>query len=330
MRTLQSAVVLCILLLPSCGQEDKESSVPSDDGVIVLARVGEALITQDDFEKELARRIARKQPVSGDPQELLDEMIAHTALVQRARMAGLHQDPEVERLYENLLIGRLRKQELDEAILHAEIPEKEIKAAYEADSGKYARPAKARLSILHREVPTGADEETIASLRASLEEARRLRRETPADPGRGPASRGFGALAINHSDDQTSRYKGGDIGWVEEGRTGYRWPDEVVQAGLALPLHQPSDVLTVEGSLYVVMKTEEQARRITPYESARTSIRHRLLAEKRANLERSFQEQSRSAVSIEVFPEKLNSVEMPGPMPPTRGDADPAPPTLPE
>ena len=89
-----------------------------------------------------------------------------------------------------------------------------------------------------------------AELRARMEEGLKKASETPVEGGRGAASIGFGAVAVEYSDDQVSRYRGGDIGWLDDGNFSYRWPKEVLAAGYALekgfrlaggnPARQPS------------------------------------------------------------------------------------------
>ena len=49
-----------------------------------------------------------------------------------------------------------------------------------------------------------------------------------------PGVPGFGGVAVNYSEDQDSRYRGGDIGWLQAGTIDGRWDRKVSEAVFAL------------------------------------------------------------------------------------------------
>jgi hypothetical protein len=78
----------------------------------LVARVGTREIQAQDFQAEIERRQRAQRPIPGK-QDLLEEMIEREALIARAVQAGLDKDGELRRSYENLLIGKLKQQELE-------------------------------------------------------------------------------------------------------------------------------------------------------------------------------------------------------------------------
>jgi peptidyl-prolyl cis-trans isomerase D len=83
-----------------------------------------------------------------------------------------------------------------------EVTEAELRQAYEADEASNVTPAKRRISHILITVPPGADEKTLQQAEARAEQLAKQAR----------ATKDFGALAKEHSDDKDSAAKGGDLG----------------------------------------------------------------------------------------------------------------------
>ncbi len=283
----------------------------------LIANVGPREIRAEGFRREAVRRGGiRREGL--DRQALLEEMISYEVQLAKALDDGLDKDPEVVRAYHNLLVGKLRQGLLQPRIESVTITDEMVAAHYEANPEKYTRPARARVALLFLETHPAMSEEKRQSVRDRMAEAREKALAVP------PEERGFGALAISCSEDQASRYKGGDIGWLAEGRA-YRWPDPVVSAAFALP--EPgavSDVIETDKGLYLVKLLDRRPAEITPLEKVAARIRHKMLLEKRKETEAAFLAETRSATPIEVFAEALEAVELPD-----AGDSGQRPPSLP-
>ncbi len=295
---LITLLALTALALTSCTKQ----SAPS-----VLAKVGSSEIRLEDFQEQMLRR-GGARPDALDKNALLEEMIANEALYVRALQAGLANDPDVKRAWRNLLIGKLKERELDARIRNAEITPAEIQAYYEQNRERYARPAKARLAVLFLKTEPLMKAEKIAELQSLLAEARE---KTLGASGPAP-ERGFGPLAIDYSEDQATRYKGGDIGWVEAGRQHPRWSPAVVQAGLALTqVGEVSGVITDQNGIQLVRLMERRDADVVPLKEVEAVIRQRLLSEKRRQLEQSFTADARKSVPVEAHPELLANIKAP-------------------
>lgn len=271
-----AGVLLYVCLLSACR---KDAAQPESAGD-VLARVGTATIHVDDFQAEVVRRRESNRPVPGK-EELLAEMVAFEALRQRAENDALATDPQVQRKMAKVLISEWKERRVLPELDAVQVTDEEVRAEYERRIADYTRPAQVRLAALHLQGDRRMSDARREALRARMAEARRRAIEQPAPGGRGAAAQGFGAVAIEFSDDQASRYRGGDIGWMAEGATASRWPRGVLETGFALEKGQVSDVIERDGDLYLVMKSDCRERVVTPFEKVASSLRQRLLMEKR-------------------------------------------------
>ncbi|MGZ4974212.1 MAG: peptidylprolyl isomerase, partial [Limisphaerales bacterium] len=123
---------------------------------------------------------------------------------------------------------------------------------------------------------------------------------------------GFGAVAMDFSEDQASRYRGGDVGWFEEADPLFRWPKEVVQAGMGLQqIGQISPVIRAGNGLFLVMKTDFRDKTVTPLAHVSASIQRRLLAEKKKQIEESFAKQLRLTTPVQTDVIALSQIEYP-------------------
>jgi len=93
----------------------------------------------------------------------------------------------------------------------------------------------------------------------------------------------FGSVARRHSDDSSSRYRGGVMGWlVDHPSRSYKWEDEVVRA--AFELQSPgeiSPVVKAERGLYLLRLVQEVQAEIQPLDELRDGLHNRLVMEAR-------------------------------------------------
>ncbi len=89
----------------------------------------------------------------------------------------------------------------------AAVTDADVRAAYDADPGRWRRPEARRLRHLVLAVPPGADAATVARVEREAREL--LRRIRAGEP--------FEKLAAERSADMY-RIRGGDLGWVHRGR----------------------------------------------------------------------------------------------------------------
>jgi hypothetical protein len=303
----------------------KESTTAGASTEGALAVVAGRPVTGEDLIEEASWRMANNQAVPPAP-ELLKEMTRRLAMVERARKAGLADEPGTRRRIESLLIARLREQELDAALAKIEITPEEIAAGYEARREELSRKGLDRFAILFQAADARMSEARRAESRERLEAALALADANPAAGGRGPAASGFGAIAAEHSEDQSSRYRGGDIGWIESDAKETRWPAAVLEAGRALEKGKRSGVLEGPDGYYAIMKTDSRPGGVRPLEEVSENIRQTLLREKRRVLEESFVNQAVQASQVEINAEAAARIQLPASTPPAPAAPELSPP----
>jgi parvulin-like peptidyl-prolyl isomerase len=290
------AVLLGGLMMVGCSKK------PSSD---VLAKVGTHEITVQDFEQELNWYVQNGQPVP-ERGALLDQLVGRELRQQKARALGLDKDPDVRRRCEAVLAAKLEELELRPRIEKAQVAPAEVQAAYQKEITRYTRPAKVHLALICVKTERSMKPEQLAAAEASLRRAREAALALP------PGTRGFGSVAVDYSDDQASRYRGGDVGWFDRGLIEYRWPADVVAMGFALTRNgEVSDVIKSNDGFYLVSRLDWREPSVTPLEQVQNGIRGRLLGEKRRDAELAFNRELRNATPVDLFPQALVKLQYP-------------------
>ncbi len=301
------AVALCApLCFIGCGR----SETPAIPAPVGVATVGTHLITEADVLHEAQRLRDRGAPVPGR-EALVKQMTEHAALLQHARAAGLDRDPDVRRALDDLLIARWRDRELQARLADAVIGIDELQHAYDQQRDDYVTQAKVRLAVLKLSASPRMSEPRRTELVTRLTEARRRILAAPAPAGRGPAATGFGALAIDFSDDAASRYRGGDMGWLDVGKAGHRLPEAVLHAGYALEKGVPSEILKEEQGYYLVMKTDQRPGSTNSFESVKESLRRHLQIARQNRIRLDMHREALAAFPADVDEQRLAALELP-------------------
>lgn len=311
-------LVAGIVSLNGCSCRKKRPPETPRNDPEVVAKVGDVEIRVADYRQEVERRHAARQ-VAADPELLLQDMIDHQVLVQKAQKLGLENDPDIRRTYENLLVGRLRARELQNALDAVDVSDAAIRQYYDTHRDEFGIPAKMRIAVLVRTVRSSNREEIAESLRLVRKELEGLPDNTV----------GFGALAISNSEDQVSRYRGGDMGWLTVGQSHPRLPDEVLEAAgkLAEP-GQLTDIVDTRSGLYLVRLIDRKDAALKPLEQVAGVIRRTLTREKEQAVERDFLEAMRHGIETKVNRQVLQRAAAPYIQ--TARDAQPEqPPALP-
>lgn len=236
----------------------------------VLARIGDFTITVGDVEDEINHMSPVMRVRHRDPAELreyVDNMVELELLAREAERRGYGDDPEVRRTTMESAVQQMIHTEIDERITATSISDEDVLVYYTGHDEEFSRPEMRRAS--HILLPTRAAAETL------LPEAR------AAD------ARAFRALAQEHSEDEESRMRGGDLRFFDvEGRGPNRTDPAVLGpiAVAAFALAEVGDVsepVEVDGRFSLVKLTGLQPAETRSLADAAPAIRMRLFRERR-------------------------------------------------
>ncbi|CAA6676859.1 MULTISPECIES: peptidylprolyl isomerase [unclassified Lentimonas] len=287
-------IVLCILTIGFSGcSQSPQSESAQDSTVQVYAVVGSRTITEADLEREYARKKLLGLPKLTE-EETLEELIERAALVEYARDLGLADDPVVAHRMDSLLIHALRQQSQGRDPALEQVSEEAVTAAYRERLDDFTIPGATRLAVLFIEVSNKLS----SSQQTEAEE--RLREAVSLFESQGlSGNQGFGRIASEYSDEQLSRYRGGDVGWIPDTMTNHRIPSAVLEAGRGLDVGVTSDVITLGDGCWIVMKTGARPATVRPLEAVNDLIRNELIARKQAERVNAHLADALSAVTIQ-------------------------------
>ena len=287
--------ILCFLLvvLPACSHPKIPPQIQTD----VLATIGSDNITIAQFSAEMTSRRTPDDPKA--KRVLLDEMIRTRTLVQEARRHGYDHDPQVIAAYDLLLVNRLR----EEVHAQAKATSQEIGAYYTAHPAEFAAPAAVHAAVIFVAAPAQLPAAVRTQRRTAIDAARQQASELP------PNTVGFGALAAQNSDDQATKFRGGDMGYLLEGVAAPRWEKPVLDAVFALTPAAPlSPVVTTDRGFYLVKLIARHDASTRPLNYVRADIEKRLTEEKERQLMADLEKKASQQQPIKVYAERLSAL----------------------
>jgi peptidyl-prolyl cis-trans isomerase C len=318
-RVLLISTAVCLV-----SQCEKPAPAAAAKGKTLATVAGQA-ITDQDLLQEAEWRRSNNQAVPAAP-ELLQEMADRLALVEKAKQAGIADDPETKRRIQSVIIASLREKQLEAEIAKIAVTDEEIAKAYEARREEFSQPGLDRFAILFQAADAKASDARKAEAKQRLEQAIALADANPAAGGRGPAAGGFGQVAAQNSDDQVSRYKGGDIGWIETAAKETRLPASVIEAGRALEKGKRSGVIEAADGYYVILKTDARPGGMRPLEQVADNLRQQLLRDKRRAAEEAFLADALRLAKADIDEAAAAQVVLPASPPPAAAGPELSPP----
>jgi peptidyl-prolyl cis-trans isomerase C len=273
---------LTIAVITGCEQKGKSSSE-------VLAKIGKAEITKDDFLKEVSRipEWARAQFSGKEGKEkFLDELIKRELVYEDAKKMRLDKDPEyldkVKDFEKMTLISLILKKEVEDK---AKVDDADVKAFYDKNADKFTIGTKLRAS--HILVDTEAQAKDIRE---------RLNK-----------GESFAKLAQSFSKDKGSASKGGDIGYFGSGQM----VPEFERAVMGLKVGEISEPVKTRFGYHIIQLTDVKKGETASFEQSKEAIRKQLLAEKQKALIDSFIGNLMKEAKIKKNEDALASIQLP-------------------
>jgi len=300
-RGVEAVSLLLLLGAIGCSRQTAlqraESSPRPPLAATDLARVGDVVISRQAFEREWERRMDGRTR-----EQLLREMIRFETLLAQARASGVDRDPEVRAAFARMVVGKFEEEQLRQRRVDSvSVTEAEVRAYYESHPERFNTPRQIRLGLIQCKF----------SSKATSEKREELRQHATAlwNQARQTNDFGFRQLALEHSEDQTTRYAGGDTGWMLLQQGNSRWGPEVLRAADALSTSGDLAPLLQTASGFFIVKllgTQPAGRR--RLEEVRDGIEYQLRLEKAQQIREAFFQEAKAGLTIEVNEAALESV----------------------
>lgn len=310
-----TAVVATFVLAVGCQQQPVKTAVPES-----VAEVAGMPVLRVDFEKELARAQAAGRT---NVHVVLEEYLARERLVARARQSGLENDPDVQRAFKNVLIAKLKERELEPRLHAVSVSAGELPQGAEQSPACSNGSKQVHLAWLRVQVSPKASAARIKQAAARIADAREKALALPATVV------DFGPIAAEYSDDDATRFRGGDLGWLEADADRYNLEPTALAAGLALKgAGELSPVVRGKDGFYVVRVIAHRSTDKVSTKASEGLARYRAYQRTRRAVEEQFVRETREAIPVIIHPRVVNDVEIQRRLSPSGKSEPPQPPSL--
>jgi len=275
--------------LAACDRSQAETVKPGSPQEVV-ARVDGQPITRAEFDRQLARQTPFVQNRYASPErrkELLSNLVRFEVMAREAQKRGYGRDPDVVRFVKQRAIEEMIAKELDASFKPEDIPEGDLAPYYQAHPDLFTQKEAVRVSqLVVKDAGEAARIVTQARALAPRDEA------------------GFRSLVEQHSVDEDSKQRGGDLTFLE--RDDRNHPAPVIAAAHALThIGQVSDPIQTDKGFHVLRLTQKRVGFLRPFEDVKRQVRNLVYQERRAKKVDEWVQQMRGRVKIEVFQDKL-------------------------
>jgi parvulin-like peptidyl-prolyl isomerase len=304
-RWLSVVAIGALVLGIGCGPRHQPAPVP----INAVGTVGTAAITVEDLQREWARRAAvapGRAPEVRERQAALEELIQFEALHQKALAAGYGQDPEIVAGLKRSIVAKYREDQLAK-LTPPQLSADDLTNYYQQHPERFGAPEKVRAAVIEMKVARTAAPEKRAEV---AQRAADVRAEAVAIAS---AEETFGALAQKYSDDQATRYRGGDLGWMLAGATNADWPPEVMQA--VAQLKEPraiSPVIETPTAFYLIKLVDRQPATLRPFAEVREGVAYLLAREREQQQQAALGAAATQGLAIRIHQNVLEAATLSG------------------
>ena len=255
----------------------------------VIAKVDNAVITEDDFINAISRvpEWARSQFTDKEGKmKFLDELIKRELIYQNAKKMRLNKDKDyvakVEEFKKMTLLSLIINKEVEQK---ARVDDAEIKAFFDENKDKFTVGTQVRASHI-------------------LVETEKEAKDILERIGKGES---FAALAKSLSKDKGSAEKGGDLGYFGRGKM----VPEFEKAALALKPGEISDPVRTRFGYHIIKLTDIKKGKPADFEQTKESIRKQLIMQKKKELFDAYVEKLKTESNITKDEDVVAAIPLP-------------------
>ena len=125
-----------------------------------------------------------------------------------------------------------------------------------------------------------------------------------------PANKGFGAYAIDYSEHQVSRYRGGELGWFNQ-NSKLNWEQKVLNKAFSLPkVGDLSEIIETKKGYYLVRIMDEKKAKYKILKEVYNRVKYQLLISKQKAIDSNFDRELRAIYAIDKDLDKLEEINI--------------------
>jgi parvulin-like peptidyl-prolyl isomerase len=276
-RVLILLFVFCMVF--ACAKKEEKKGA-------YLAKIGDSVITQADFEREmngLPEFVQKMFEGAAGKESFLNELIKRELLYKEALKKGLDKDPEYVKKLEDFkkitLVGLLLQKEIEGKV---KVSDQEVKDYYEKNKGKFAPVTQIRASHI---------------LLKTEEEAKQIEEKLKKGED-------FAQLAKKYSIDTATAKNGGDLGYFSKGQM----VPEFESAAMSLKPGQISEPVKTKVGYQIIKVTDKKMGQPVDFDKVQKLISQNLMAEKQKEVFDSYVEGLKKSFKVEINKEALSKL----------------------
>jgi peptidyl-prolyl cis-trans isomerase C len=276
-RVLILLFVFCMVF--ACAKKEEKKGA-------YLAKIGDSVITQADFEREmkgLPEFVQKMFEGASGKESFLNELIKRELLYKEALKKGLDKDPEYVKKLEDFkkitLVGLLLQKEIEGKV---KVSDQEVKDYYEKNKGKFAPVTQIRASHI---------------LVKTEEEAKQIEEKLKKGED-------FAQLAKKYSIDTATAKNSGDLGYFSKGQM----VPEFESAAMSLKPGQISEPVKTKFGYQIIKVTDKKMGQPVDFDKVKNLISQNLMAEKQKEVFDSYVEGLKKSFKVEINKEALSKL----------------------
>jgi peptidyl-prolyl cis-trans isomerase C len=258
-------------------------------GEEVVARIGDDVITRAEIDEAIDAMPEWMRSSVQDPSQkraFLEQYVAEELLYRKAKRLELDKDPSVRRQSERAVRQLMIQKVLEDEIMDkVQVSDDEVELYYRAHRNRYGDQEAFKIRMMK------LDPDRLADIQRGLEDGQ-----------------AFSSLVKQHSQDEGTREKGGEIDdWIEEGLdpTGMGDPNRLWQALTGHGEGEVTEPIRVGDASYLFQIVSHRAPRAYSLEEARKQVEADLTRERFEKAYRELIQQALQVSEVKVFPERM-------------------------
>ncbi|MBN2783116.1 MAG: peptidyl-prolyl cis-trans isomerase [Campylobacterales bacterium] len=272
----------------------------------VVATVEDIKILKAEFEKEMSYYRISDYTNFENKKKLLDEMIDRKLILSKAYDLELDKNPDIQRAFENILIGEIKKRYIEDEIAKISIEKKDIEEYYQNHKEDFATEQKKEFAILFYKKHKIKDKIREDMIHSQLGEIINLYKVNSLPEPK----EGFGKYSIDYSEHQASRYRGGIIGKFSVKDFNF-WNPELLKIGFELKkIGDITDIIETDDGYYIIHLTNIEPKKYKTFDQSTSLIYHKLVLDKQEEIRDKFKKLLLDEFSIDINEGRLKDTKI--------------------